>query len=45
AAMYARVENTICAGGLTAILVYTILTGGYRQEHVMRGITSAEEMD
>ncbi|MEG9955770.1 hypothetical protein ACP8Z9_15940, partial [Escherichia coli] len=39
------VENPICAGGLTAILLNIILPGGYRQENVLPGITSAEEMD
>ena len=45
ASIYVLVENPICAGGLTAILLNIILPGGYRQENVLPGITSAEEMD
>ncbi|EFB2837473.1 xanthine permease XanP [Escherichia coli] len=45
ASIYVLVENPICAGGLTAILLNIILPGGYRQESVLPGITSAEEMD
>ena len=45
ASIYVLVENSICAGGLTAILLNIILPGGYRQENVLPGITSAEEMD
>ncbi|MGL9632181.1 xanthine/proton symporter XanQ, partial [Escherichia coli] len=45
ASIYVLVENPICAGGLTAILLNIILPGGYRQENVQPGITSAEEMD
>ena len=43
ASIYVLVENPICAGGL--ILLNIILPGGYRQENVLPGITSAEEMD
>ncbi|ENA7452990.1 NCS2 family protein [Escherichia coli] len=45
ASIYVLVENPICAGGLTAILLNIILPSGYRQENVLPGITSAEEMD
>ncbi|MCV1200239.1 xanthine/proton symporter XanQ, partial [Escherichia coli] len=45
ASIYVLVENPICAGGLTAILLNIILPGGYRQENVLPGITSAEDMD
>lgn len=45
ASIYVLVENPICAGGLTAILLNIILHGGYRQENVLHSITSAEEMD
>ena len=45
ASIYVLVENPIGAGGLTAILLNIILPGGYRQENVLPGITSAEEMD
>ncbi|MGR7927454.1 xanthine permease XanP, partial [Escherichia coli] len=45
ASIYVLVENPICAGGLTAILLNIILPGGYRQENVLPGITSEEEMD
>ena len=45
ASIYVLVENPICAGGLTAILLNIILPGGYRQENVLPGITSAKEMD
>ena len=45
ASIYVLVENPICAGGLTAILLNIILPGGYRQENVLPGITSAEERD
>lgn len=38
ASIYVLVENPICAGGLTAILLNIILPGGYRQENVLPGI-------
>ncbi|WP_394815458.1 nucleobase:cation symporter-2 family protein [Escherichia albertii] len=45
ASIYVLVENPICAGGLTAIVLNIILPGGYRQENVLPGITPTEEMD
>lgn len=51
ASIYVLVENPICAGGLTAILLNIILHGGYRQENVLRyylsgrdGLTVKESM-
>lgn len=45
ASIYVLVENPICAGGLTAILLNIILPGGYRPEEVLPGIVSPEETD
>ena len=45
ASIYVLVENPICAGGLTAILLNIILPGGYRPEEVLPGIASPEEAD
>ena len=43
ASIYVLVENPICAGGLTAIILNLILPGGYRPDEILPAASSAKD--